>query len=377
MFEKIKKLAAGLVVTTLVASTLVFTSIATVSAQGCGLREVGPWSEVFDSQDVYLPQRIEVGGGSWQHADWYPGPGVRTISYVVAPQEPDLWWGSGQMWTGDCPNGTFSDEFDYIADAAGYAHGSDWQPGRLNNGHSGIVMDTSTCSIYDTLWDTFTTEATQTARVTYVNGLLAKHRAGQDPAPCASMSADSIQGYDVDTYSAYAVEINVVLADVEPATVDEPTNDEDLAAQINELQQEIARLQAEAETEAPNNDATQAIQPDPETDTTAVQPRTNKTYGRCPKADVERDPGNIRVNGPAIIHPWWNNGKPAFGQTQRRLMLESGESIKMLDMMGLVYLYKNTDACSLRLPDEYENGSSLDEISISKLIKQGLAKRVN
>lgn len=78
------------------------------------------------------PQRKEIGGGGVQHVDYYPDRGVKTISYIVPPQKPYRWMGFGSIWQWD------SDEckaYDHVKDAVEYAKG------RLDEGHSGIVID--------------------------------------------------------------------------------------------------------------------------------------------------------------------------------------------------------------------------------------------
>ena len=111
-----------------------------VSGNGtCKLQIVGPWSEINNA----APYRIEVGGGDVQHFDYYPTIGVQSISYIV-PVLPRggvaaKWYGYGQMWQG---NGSECSSFDYVKDAVYYARGNaSGQPGRLQQGHSGIVID--------------------------------------------------------------------------------------------------------------------------------------------------------------------------------------------------------------------------------------------
>jgi hypothetical protein len=100
----------------------------------CELDKIATWSEVSGSG----PQRIEVGGNGTQHFDLYPARGVPAISFIIRPQEPDIYMGFGSGWEG---NGAACESFDYVADATKYAEG------RLNNGHSGLVMDWATGEI--------------------------------------------------------------------------------------------------------------------------------------------------------------------------------------------------------------------------------------
>ena len=93
----------------------------------CRLDKVSTINEVSAAG----PQRIEVGGGGTQHVDYYPMPGVNSVSYIVTPQEPDIWYGYGSIWEG---NGQACESFDWVADATRYA------TARLNNGHSGLVV---------------------------------------------------------------------------------------------------------------------------------------------------------------------------------------------------------------------------------------------
>ncbi len=105
----------------------------------CRLSVIGPWSEINGAN----PYRIEVGGGDTQHMDFYPTIGVQSISYIVPPLPRGgvaaKWYGYGQMWQGnkqECAN------FDFVKDAVDYARGNaTGQPGRLQQGHSGIVID--------------------------------------------------------------------------------------------------------------------------------------------------------------------------------------------------------------------------------------------
>lgn len=96
----------------------------------CRLDKVGTWSEGNN------PHRIEVGGHGGQHLDYYPRPGVKSVSYIVDPIPnpqgvPSIVFGYGSIWEG---NGSECDGFDWIADATAYARA------RLDSGHSGLVV---------------------------------------------------------------------------------------------------------------------------------------------------------------------------------------------------------------------------------------------
>ncbi len=93
----------------------------------CRLDKIATWSEQAGG-----PYRIEAGGGGVEHIDFYPARGVRAVSYIVPIREPEIWMGFGSAWEG---NGPECVSFDYVRDATDYARG------RLNNGHSGIVVD--------------------------------------------------------------------------------------------------------------------------------------------------------------------------------------------------------------------------------------------
>lgn len=86
----------------------------------------------FAEVSVAGPQRQEIGGGGTQHVDYYPDRGVKAVSYIVGPQKPYIWSGFGSIWEW---NGQECASYDYVADATQYAKG------RLNNGHSGLVID--------------------------------------------------------------------------------------------------------------------------------------------------------------------------------------------------------------------------------------------
>jgi hypothetical protein len=96
----------------------------------------------------------------------------------------------------------------------------------------------------------------------------------------------------------------------------------------------------------------------------------------CPPANNQTitTPTDVPVNGPAIVHPWWNNGRPSFGQRQVRVELQSGESGTVIQMMGLVYQYANTPACRANLDAEFANASELPVRSLGQLQAEGLIR---
>lgn len=97
--------------------------------QQCRLEKVGTFAEVGNAG----PQRIELGGGGTQHADLYPARGIKSVSFLVPPTEPLIYMGFGSIWEGD--NSPPCASFDWVKDATSYAEC------RLNNGHSGLVVD--------------------------------------------------------------------------------------------------------------------------------------------------------------------------------------------------------------------------------------------
>lgn len=110
------------------------------------------------------PQRIEVGGGGIQHVDYYPDRGVPAVSYIVPPSEPGIWFGFGSIWEWQCTG------FDFVADATRYAQG------RMNNGHSGLVVD---------LRSGTPQLVANVAKLTeqQIRSLMALHNAGQQSSP--------------------------------------------------------------------------------------------------------------------------------------------------------------------------------------------------
>lgn len=120
-----------------------------VTGTFCAADKQGTFAELTDGER----HRIETGFGGWGHDDLYPDPGVPAISYVTPPTDNvDIFWGYGSEWLyvgSGCTQQTS------LEDAYGYAVGNnDWQPGRLNNNHSGIVIDLQDCVLYNSQnWD--------------------------------------------------------------------------------------------------------------------------------------------------------------------------------------------------------------------------------
>ncbi|MDP3998108.1 MAG: hypothetical protein Q8P89_00635, partial [bacterium] len=79
------------------------------------------------------------------------------------------------------------------------------------------------------------------------------------------------------------------------------------------------------------------------------------------------------VTGPAILHPWWNNGKPSFGQTQVRTQLGAGQTVTLLAAKGKAYVYQSTSACVANLDKEFGNASFTAK-TVDDLKKEGLAR---
>jgi hypothetical protein len=72
-----------------------------------------------------------------QHADLYPDRGIKSVSFLVDPQDPFVFMGYGQIWQGDGPACA---SYDYVKDAEQYAS-SAGTDSRQDEGHSGLVVD--------------------------------------------------------------------------------------------------------------------------------------------------------------------------------------------------------------------------------------------
>lgn len=85
-------------------------------------------------------------------------------------------------------------------------------------------------------------------------------------------------------------------------------------------------------------------------------------------------PTDLAVKGPAIVHPWWNNGKPSFGQTQTRVKVNSGELATFAQMMGKAYVYQDVQACQANLDKELAS-ASFPVKTLAELRGEGLILR--
>lgn len=98
---------------------------------GCWADKVANWDEI----DGAGPQRAEISTGvDIGHLDYYPRPGVPSVSIIVHPGEEEILSGHGGLW--QFPRDRCAG-FDFIEDAKRYA-GTD----RDDNGHSGLVYAT-------------------------------------------------------------------------------------------------------------------------------------------------------------------------------------------------------------------------------------------
>lgn len=110
------------------------------------------------------------------------------------------------------------------------------------------------------------------------------------------------------------------------------------------------------------------------TETTVAQATTP---AGCPAASESTFTSPTDVNGlggPAILHPWWNNGKPNFGQTQVRVKVNSGELATFLGMLGKLWRYADTPQCQAILNQEFGNAPNLPVKSLDDLRRQGLVR---
>ncbi|MBI3289943.1 hypothetical protein HYZ78_00935 [Candidatus Microgenomates bacterium] len=102
-----------------------------------------------------------------------------------------------------------------------------------------------------------------------------------------------------------------------------------------------------------------------------------ETQEGCPPAQHKTAflPTDVEIaGGPALVHPWWNNGKPPWGQTQTKTMMRPENRTVFVQMMGEYWLYENTDACNSRLESELANApgrptKSFDEYRSAGLIR--------
>jgi hypothetical protein len=94
----------------------------------------------------------------------------------------------------------------------------------------------------------------------------------------------------------------------------------------------------------------------------------------CPPAEERTwtEPSSFRMKGPAVLHLWWNNSVPPWGQEQVRVKLRSGR-VSFFDAMGQTWKYVNNRACLANLNDEFDN-SDLRVVRVGRLVNLGLAK---
>lgn len=105
----------------------------------CRLIPNGPWSEVDQAET----QGIEVGAAGTEHTDFYTRDdkgNTQAVSYIVPPMPTHvIWHGFGNQW--EQPLGPECANYDWEADTIGYAEGNSSKDGRLDEGHSGLVID--------------------------------------------------------------------------------------------------------------------------------------------------------------------------------------------------------------------------------------------
>lgn len=96
----------------------------------------------------------------------------------------------------------------------------------------------------------------------------------------------------------------------------------------------------------------------------------------CPPAfeQTVQNPSDVALRGPAIVHPWWNNGRPDFGQTQIRVKVNRGITTTFFSMMGKIWSYSDTDACQANLDREFGNAPNLPIKNLDDLRRLGLVQ---
>lgn len=111
--------------------------------------------------------------------------------------------------------------------------------------------------------------------------------------------------------------------------------------------------------------------------TAAIEPALTTVGAQpgCPPAEdrTYATPTDVTVAGPAIVHPWWNNGIPTFGQAQVRVLLRAGESATFLQAMGKTYTYQDSDACRANLDNEFTN-ANFPIMTVGELESEGLVR---
>lgn len=83
---------------------------------------------------------------------------------------------------------------------------------------------------------------------------------------------------------------------------------------------------------------------------------------------------DVTVRGPAIVHPWWNNGKSPFDQTQVRTKVFPGTEVTFLQMLGKTWTYEDNSACGTNLEFEFENAKALPVRGLDQLKADGLVR---
>lgn len=108
--------------------------------------------------------------------------------------------------------------------------------------------------------------------------------------------------------------------------------------------------------------------------TLVVTPNTYAQQAGCPPAVEEtyHNPTDVTFSGPVIIHPWWNNGRPSFGQTQVKIMVPLGTTVTVFAMMGKSWTYEQNSACAANLSREFQNAPQLGVVSLEQLVREGL-----
>lgn len=90
---------------------------------------------------------------------------------------------------------------------------------------------------------------------------------------------------------------------------------------------------------------------------------------------IVSNPTNVEIAGiPAIIHPWWNNGKPPWGQTQTKVIMRPENRTVFVQMMGEYWMYENSEACNARLESELANAPGLPTKSFDEYRAAGLIR---
>lgn len=112
---------------------------------------------------------------------------------------------------------------------------------------------------------------------------------------------------------------------------------------------------------------------------TAAAPSGGTGQPGCPPAKEETIGADgkgkdVVVPGPAIVHPWWNNGKAPFGQEQVRTKVFPGTTSTFLNMLGKVWVYQDNTACAANLESEFENAKDLPVRGLDQLRNDGLIR---